>query len=91
MTDAQRPTGPEYLFQRLSLCKFHDDVAYVVVLAHVVYGDDVGVCQLGGRTRLALEGLSCVVLGAQDLDGHSTIQCQVLCFVDVRHGTFTLQ
>jgi hypothetical protein len=79
----------KHLRERLTLDQLHGVEVAAVGLADGVDRDDVGVVQLGGGLRLALEPLDRLLRepepGRQDLEGDPAIQRQLAGLVDDAH------
>ena len=77
--------------QRLALDELHREEDVTVVLALVVYGDDVGVAEAGGRPGLAAEALDEDVVGREsgshDLEGDVALEACVQRHVDRGHAS----
>ncbi len=87
----ERPVGAQHLAQRAPVHQLHHDEIGGAVFAPVVYGDDVGVAQVGRRLRLAPEaadkGVVGAVLGMENLDGHTSTEKTVARREHVGHST----
>ena len=71
----------------------HDNEVEVLVLAHIVNGDNVGVFELCGHDGFAMKAAHEVgvhgQLRRQDLDGHDALQRGIIAAVDNTHTTAT--
>ena len=77
VSGAMRPCLADELLERLAGDVLHDDIAHVVVLAHIQKVDDVFVRHLGRGLGFAAEAahkfLVLLVFRAQDLDGDGAL------------------
>ncbi len=80
------------LLQVLALEQLHHHVEVPLLFDEVIDGDDIGVVEPGGVSRLALEALHEIGVGAEslgdDLDRDVTVQDGIVAFVDLTHGPF---
>ena len=91
--DGQRSTVRDDLLEALTFNEFHGDVGDVVLFAHIVDGDDVGVLQPAGGLGLAVKALEQTGIGGHasgdGLDGDEAVDDRIASAVDHAHGAAT--
>jgi hypothetical protein len=79
------------MFQRLAIEKFHGDEGFLVLLADVVNGTNVGMVQSRGGLGFALESSEGLRIFRdvfmKKFQGDKTVQANVFGFVDDAHAT----
>ena len=90
LAQLQAALPDDELLEVLAVDVLENDVLAAVLLAPVDHRDDVRMLQLGDRSRLALEALDEVVVGAvlgvEDLQRDVALEQGVVSLVDARHA-----